>query len=222
MAKIGNLLQIRIFASAMIKAIVFDMGGVLFDLDVDRCIRTFRERAGFQEIDRFIDPWHQRGFISDMEEGLISGEEFLDECVKRSRPGTSREIARACFLSLITGIEPYKAALLRELAGRYDLYLLTNNNPIAIDYCEGLLAELGAPVPETFRGTFYSYRMHLQKPSRAIYERVIAEIGVRPEEILFIDDSQANLDPAAALGIRTAWYEPHGDLRATVTAALGG
>jgi len=202
----------------MIKAIVFDMGGVVVDLDIDLCIKNFKEKAGFETIKEYLDPWHQKGFISDIEEGLTSAEDFDRECLLRSRPGTSAATVRACFCSLLTGLNPRTVALIRSLRGRYPLYVLSNNNPITRAWFGELLAREG--LTGVFAKEFYSYELKLLKPSREIYDRAVAEIGVRPEEVLFIDDSRSNAEGAQAAGITTLWLRPGMDIRAEVERML--
>ena len=51
----------------MIKAIFFDMGGVLLPLHLDKCIEAYHNIAGFKDVDKYLDPCHQRGIFLDME-----------------------------------------------------------------------------------------------------------------------------------------------------------
>lgn len=192
----------------MIKAVVFDMGGVLVNLDTNLCVRNFKEKAGFDAIEMYLDRFHQKGFISDLEEGNITPEEFCGRCISLSRPGTTAETVKDCFRSLLVGLNQDAVKLVKELRGRYDLFILSNNNAITRTKFSRLMEENGISGKETFKKEFYSYEMHLLKPGREIYERVISEIGVNPDEILFIDDSGSNVDGAKVCGIRTLWLAP--------------
>lgn len=202
----------------MIKAIVFDMGGVVVNLDMDLCIANFKEKAGFETIEEFLDPWHQKGFISDLEEGLIEPEDYDRECLLRSRPGTSARTVRKCFCSLLTGLNPRAVELIKSLRGRYPLYVLSNNNPITRAWFSELMRREG--IADAFTKEFYSYEMKMLKPSREIYDRMIREIGAKPEEILFIDDSQVNVDGARAAGWNAAFYKQGTDLGACIERNL--
>lgn len=202
----------------MIKAIVFDMGGVVVNLDMDLCIANFKEKAGFETIEEFLDPWHQKGFISDLEEGLIEPEDYDRECLLRSRPGTSARTVRECFCSLLTGLNPRAVELIRSLRGRYPLYVLSNNNPITRAWFSELMRREG--IADAFTKEFYSYEMKMLKPSREIYDRMIREIGAKPEEILFIDDSRSNAEGSRAAGITTLWLEPGMDVVVEVERIL--
>ena len=204
----------------MIKAIVFDMGGVIVKLDMDTCISNFKELAGFEDIEDYLDRFHQKGFISDLEEGKTKPEDFDRECLKHSRPGTTAETVRYCFCSLLDGVEEDSVELIRSLCGRYDLYVLSNNNPISRAYFCEMLKERGLDPDEVFRHQFYSYEMRMLKPAREVYEHVIATIGTRPEEILFIDDAADNIEAAAAAGITTLWLRPGMNIAAEVEKKL--
>ena len=204
----------------MIKAIVFDMGGVIVRLNMDRCIGNFKELAGFGDIEEYLDRFHQKGFISDLEEGKTQPEDFYRECLRHSRPGTTMETARYCFCSLLDGLEEDSLELIRSLRGRFDLYVLSNNNPISRAYfCEMMKAH-GLDPAEVFRKEFYSYEMKMLKPSREVFEHVIREIGAGPEEILFIDDARDNVEAAEALGIKTLWLRPGMDIAAETEKVL--
>ena len=130
----------------MIKAIIFDIGGVLMDLDMERCLRTFREEAGFMRIGEILDPCHQKGIISDLEEGLITEDEFITEILKECPEGTSADTIRRSFCSLLHSVAPDKVAFINELKQNYDLYLLSNNNPITMVRSAERFAEAGAPL----------------------------------------------------------------------------
>ena len=204
----------------MIKAIVFDMGGVIVRLNMDRCIKNFKELAGFVDIEEYLDKFHQKGFISDLEEGKTQPEDFYRECLKHSRPGTTKETAHYCFCSLLDSLEENALELIRSLRGRLDLYVLSNNNPISRGYFREMMKKEGLDTEEVFTKEFYSYELKMLKPSREIYERVIEEVGRRPEEILFVDDARDNIEAAQAAGITTLWLRPGMDITAEVERML--
>ena len=206
----------------MIKAVVFDMGGVIVRLDMDTCIGNFKELAGFAEIEDYLDRFHQKGFISDLEEGLTTPDEFYRECLRHSRPGTTVETVRYCFCSLLDGLEDDALAAIRSLRRRYPIYVLSNNNPVSRAYFCEMMKERGLDPAEVFEKEFYSYEMHMLKPAREVYEHVVESISVKPEEILFIDDSSSNVEAAQAVGITTLWLRPGMDLAEEVERVLEG
>lgn len=183
------------------------MGGVLLDLNIDRCLQSFKERAGCAYIEKYLDRFHQKGFIGDMEAGKITEEEFYVRCLRHCAPGTTKEVVFNCFVDLLDGLNEEVMEVVRSLYGRYPLYILSNNNPLSIRVFKSLTDSEGNKVADYFTKFFFSFEMKLLKPCLEIYQKAVESIGLPPEEILFIDDSQVNVDAASALGIRTILYE---------------
>lgn len=191
----------------MIKAIVFDIGGVLIGLDLGRCIQAFQDILGYYRITELLDPYHQKGIYGEMEAGRITGEEFRTLVLADSRPGAQPSDVDRCMGALLTGMTEDTVATVKDLSTRYPLYLLSNNNPIAMPIITGMFRENGIG-PETFKGQFISSEMRLLKPSREIYEATIEGIGLPAGEILFIDDNEANVMAAREAGLQARLYVP--------------
>ena len=204
----------------MPKAIVFDLGGVLIDLDFDRCVRAFREVLGYERITELLDLSHQKGIYGDMEAGLITADEFRAEVLRESRPGCVPSDVDRAMAGLLTGMDPAKVPLLKRLAERFPLYGLTNNNEISVQRMHDIYEENGLDWQRVFRKEFISCRMKLMKPSREIFDAAAVDIGLPPEEILFIDDSQRNVDGALAAGWKAALYKQGTDLGACIERNL--
>lgn len=204
------------------KALIFDMGGVLVDLDIEGCKRAFKEEIGYFKIDEIIDPCHQKGIYGDLEEGKLSAGDFRNIVIAESRPGTSGEDVDRVMWQILAGIEPYKVKMLRKLSGSYDLYMLSNNNAICLPRSRQLFADAGAPLEEIFRKCYFSFEMKALKPSEAFYKAVMEDIGIAPEEMLFIDDSQRNVEGALKAGLPAVYYEPGTDLEKLLEEVLEG
>ena len=201
------------------KAIIFDMGGVLLDLDLEGCRRAFKEDLGFMEIDEILDPCHQKGIIGDMEGGLVSAEEFCAYIKASSKEGVTDDDVKGAFWKIVSGLEPYKGQMLQKLAEKYDVYLLSNNNPVIMPFAAELFASVGFPL-ENFKKRYFSYQMKMLKPSEAMYKAVIEDIGLPAEEMIFVDDSQANVDASIAAGLPAVYYKPGTDLDALIASVL--
>ncbi len=196
------------------------MGGVLVDLDIEDCKRAFKEDLGFYRIDEIIDPCHQKGIYGDLEEGVISPDEFRKAVLAESRPGACPEDVDKAMWHIFTGIEPYKVEMLKRLAQSYDLYMLSNNNAICLPRSRRIFAEAGIPLEDMFRKCYFSFEMRALKPSEAFYKAVMEDIGTEPENMLFIDDSQKNVDGAVAAGLPAVYYEPGTDLEMLLDKVL--
>ena len=196
----------------MIRAIVFDLGGVLIDLDYDSCVRSFREILGYERITELLDLYHQKGIYGDMEGGLVTADEFRAEILKESRPGCVPADVDRAMAGLLIGMDPRKVPLLEKLAEKYPVYGLSNNNEISVIRMHEIYEENGLDWQKVFRKEFLSCRMKLLKPSREIFDAAAAEIGFPPAEILFVDDSQTNVDGARAAGWQAVLYVQGTDL----------
>ena len=204
------------------KALIFDMGGVLVDLDIEDCKRAFKDYLGYDRIDEIIDPCHQKGIYGDLEEGKLTAEEFRQIVLSESRPGSPVEDVDRAMWHILTGIEPYKISLLKRLAENYDLYMLSNNNAICLPRSRQLFAEAGASLEELFRKCYFSFEMKALKPSEEFYKAVMEDIGGSAEDMLFIDDSQKNVDGSIRAGLPAVYYEPGTELEALLDKVLEG
>ncbi|MCI6902890.1 MAG: HAD-IA family hydrolase, partial [Bacteroidales bacterium] len=74
-----------------------------------------------------------------------------------------------------------------------------------------LFRKEGRQMSDYFDGVTVSYRAKHNKPAPEIFEYAISTMGIRPEETLFLDDSQRNLDAAAKFGFATALVPEGGE-----------
>ncbi len=197
--------------SKQIKNLLFDLGGVIMDIERERCVEALTA-LGMEGANEMLGLYVQSGPFLKLEEGEMSPHEFCDE-VRRRIPGgggdvTDEQVHEALNAFLI-GIPAHRLVELRMLRNDFGIYLLSNTNPIMYHskIAECFRAE-GREMSDYFDGRVTSFESHLAKPSRAIFEYAIENLGIKPEETLFIDDSQKNLDAAAEVGFETALVVP--------------
>lgn len=205
----------------MIKAVFFDMGGVLLPLDVNRCIKAYKEIAGFEDIDKYLDPCHQHGLYLDIEAGRMDLETFFHECLSHCAPGTTRETILRCQKEFFGTPQPDDVALVKELSQTYEVYMLSNNNALSMMLHVPNFEQAGLPLYKSFKKLFFSHELKMLKPFPEIYLTAIRESGHPADECLFIDDSQRNVDGALATGMHAVLYTPGKEsLRELVTRTL--
>lgn len=186
-----------------IKNILFDMGGVLINLDRMEAVRAF-EALGFADINNYLGDYGQQGAFLALEEGSISVEQFYDRIRTHIPAATDEQIADA-FMQFLRGLPVSKLEMLRKLKAKgYRLMLLSNTNPVMYPrICETYFRQEGLTINDYFDDIFLSYELGAIKPDAKIFRMVIERSGVMADETLFIDDSQANLDASVRFGFET-------------------
>ena len=192
----------------MIKNLLFDLGGVIMDIRRLNCVASF-ERLGMKDADSFLGEYSQKGPFLQLEEGLINEAQFRD-AVREYIDGevTDEQIDKA-FCDFLVGIPAYRLEQLRQLKKRYGIYMLSNTNPIMWHsrIAEEFRQE-GMEREDYFDGIVTSFEARSIKPDAKIFHTVVENLGIKPEETLFLDDSQKNLDAASALGFHTLLVAP--------------
>lgn len=192
----------------MIKNLLFDLGGVIMDIRRLNCVASF-ERLGMKDADSFLGEYSQKGPFLQLEEGLINEAQFRD-AVREYIDGevTDEQIDKA-FCDFLVGIPAYRLEQLRQLKKQYGIYMLSNTNPIMWHsrIAEEFRQE-GMEREDYFDGIVTSFEARSIKPDAKIFHTVVETLGIKPEETLFLDDSQKNLDAASALGFHTLLVTP--------------
>ena len=195
-----------------IKNIVFDLGGVLVDLDFKSAINGL-QKAGFANVKEQLQAFDREGIFQKFELGEMTAEEFRSAIRENSTVTLTDEEVDALWNLMLLEIPREKLELILDLRGKYMVYLLSNTNSIHWDYvCKNAFNYRGFRVNDYFEETFLSYEMHLAKPEKAIFEKMLHKANLLPEETLFIDDSEANCKAAEAIGIHAHHYHIGDDL----------
>ena len=196
-----------------IRNIVFDLGGVLVDLDFKAAINGL-QKAGFANVKEQLQAFDRDGIFQKFELGEMTAEEFRTAIRENSSVELTDEEVDALWNAMLLEVPREKLELILELRGKYMVYLLSNTNSIHWDYvCKNAFNYRGFRVEDYFEETFLSYEMHLAKPDKAIFEKVLHDANLLPEETLFIDDSEANCKAAEEVGIPAHHYHIGDDLK---------
>lgn len=198
----------------MIRNLLFDLGGVVVDICRQHCVDAF-DRLGLPDADSYFGEYAQTGIFMAIEDGSATVGGF-HEALRRAFPDPSSisdEDIDSAFQKFIIGIPERRLRALVELRKRYRIYLLSNTNPIM---WEGVLADEFAKLTpmrreDYFDGMVTSFEAKSAKPDAEIFRYTARTLGIRPEETLFFDDSQANVDAARALGFNAVLVRPGED-----------
>ena len=179
------------------KNIVFDLGGVLFARDRQKCSPEILEFFSFLRAPQMPRFWEE------YDRGTSTFDEVVD--VLSRLTGRSREVCVGVMHEAIDLQEPVAATerLVGDLkAAGYRLYVLSNMSREFIDYLRRF------PVYAQFDGEVVSCEELVVKPERRIYEILLDRYALQPSETLFIDDREANIKAARALGIHGFRFDP--------------
>lgn len=193
----------------MIKNLLFDLGGVIMNIRRQNCVEAFR-RLGMANPDAYLGEYSQSGPFQCIEDGSCSISEFHDE-IRRivGNPGLTGEAIDEAFGKFLLGIPEARLDELVRLRATYRVYLLSNTNPVMWGReIKWAFEQQGHDVDWYFDGIVKSYEARCMKPDPRIFEFACARLGIQAGETLFLDDSQKNLDAAAALGFRTLLVKP--------------
>ncbi len=192
-----------------IKNLLFDLGGVIMDIEKQRCVDAF-VRLRLPDTDAFFGEYGQTGPFGMLEEGLISIDEFHAQ-VRALIPGdvTDEQIDSA-FNKFLIGIPVERLRRLEELHSLgFKIYLLSNTNPVMWNSkIAGEFKKDGKTIDSYFDGISVSFEAKALKPSAEIFEYTIGTLGIVPDETVFFDDSEDNLRGAERFGFHTAHVKP--------------
>ncbi|GHU71615.1 D-ribitol-5-phosphate phosphatase [Bacteroidia bacterium] len=187
-----------------IKNIVFDLGGVIVTLDHSEAIRRFIA-AGVDDVEKYLDPYHQNGIFLDLEAGNCTKEEFYVALRKLTGKNIPGEAIDAGWLGFLKEVPVYKLKMLEDLRAQgYKLYLLSNTNPVVMEWAlTPAFSSESKPLDAYFDKLYLSYQMKCVKPDEEIFRKMIADSGMIPSETLFIDDGVNNVATGNRLGFKT-------------------
>lgn len=192
----------------MIKNLLFDLGGVIMNLDRNRCVEAFKA-IGLAEADDMLGIAAQKGPFGQLEEGMISPDQFRHEMRSRiGKPVSDAEIDYTLNRFLI-GIPVHRLQQLRALREHYGVYMLSNTNPIMWN---SFIAEQfrleGLEITDYFDGIITSFEAKCMKPSPRIFDYAAETLKINPTETLFLDDAEINCRAAESLGWHAALVAP--------------
>jgi FMN phosphatase YigB (HAD superfamily) len=188
----------------IIKNIVFDLGGVLLNIDYNKTAAEFKN-LGIENFDELFSQFTVNPLFEKLETGNISEEDFYSSIQRSSAlPLTVSEIKNA-WNAMLLDFRISSIKFLETIPEKYNLYLLSNTNSIHHKaFLQIFKKELGEPTPDAFfKKAYYSHLIKMRKPDPAIYRFVLNDADLIAGETLFIDDSINNIESAKEVGILT-------------------
>ena len=187
------------------KNLIFDLGGVILDLSVDRTLESFSRLSGKSK-EQVRDIYDSTPGFLHYEKGEIDDRAFRDFVRETYSIKADDATVDECWNAMLRGIPVIKLDLLLRLQNEFRVFLLSNTNSIHLDHINEVILPKGkAPrsLDGYFHKAYYSHRMRKRKPDAEIFEQVLEENNLVPEQTLFLDDFDVNIEGAKLLGIKT-------------------
>lgn len=192
----------------MYKALIFDLGNVVFNVDFGLIYKYWAEHSGipyekikkYFEADKNFDKF-ERGDITEEEYRKITNESLGMNLSKKDFD----EGLTALYLDETEDIN----SLLKELKKNYRIIALSNTNIIH----KRVWREKYKDTMDRFEKIFSSHEINTRKPETEPYLIALDYLKMKPEEVIFLDDKPENIEPAKTLGMKTITVKSPAQMR---------
>ena len=195
-----------------IKNIIFDLGGVVIDLDRSSAISGLTE-LGIKDAADLLGEYEQKGPFLKLETGEITSSELFDTLLPQCNPGTTATDIRDAFEKFLVGLPVVRLQTIRQLRDKgYKLFVLSNTNPIMYNHwIEEKFRQEDMTVNDYFDGIVVSFQERTCKPDPQIFRNLAERYRLDPHETVLLDDSEANCKSARTIGLNAVQVKKDGD-----------
>lgn len=186
-----------------IKNVIFDLGGVLLNIDYHLTIQAFVD-IGMSNFQELFTQAQQSELFDKIEVGEISSDEFLAE-IKALMPSYVSEVAiRTAWNAMLLDLPSERLDFLLAVKEKYNTALLSNTNSIHLEsfYKELKKVHNLKSLDDYFHKVYFSCDLGMRKPNPEIFLRVCELEGFNPSETLFIDDTMQHVEGAKQAGLQ--------------------
>ena len=187
-----------------ISTIIFDLGGVLLNLDTKLSVKAFAALSGLTNKEIYAK-FLEEDWSFAFEKGDIDAPTFRNEVRKSLKTNITDKQVDAAWNAMLLDIPLARLDLIGALRDRYQTFVLSNTNAIHIETFNKKVKEItkGGNIGDYFDKIYYSHELGMRKPDAEIFSHVIETNKLNPQETLFIDDMENNIIGAQSVGLRT-------------------
>ena len=187
-----------------IKNIIFDLGGVLLNIDYNKTILAFNE-LGIGNFEEMYSQYKISPLFEQLETGALSEEDFYEAIRRALSTSVTDTYIRNAWNAMLLDFRINSLQLLAKLKAQYNIFLFSNTNAIHHRaFHQKLFQQTGEnKLDDYFHKAYYSNEIGLRKPHRESFEYVLSDAGLQAAETLFIDDSINNFETAKNMGLHT-------------------
>jgi glucose-1-phosphatase len=196
-----------------VKNIIFDLGGVIMNIDYKGAMAALK-KTGLFDLDDINHQTKRIHLFEQYEIGSISSDAFRKGLQDICGLKVSDSDFDHAWNSMLVDIPGNRLELLKTLRKKFRLFLLSNTNEIHLDYLSDyMLKNYGFNgIDPLFEKAYYSCRMQMRKPEHEIYNSVLHDSNLNAIETLFIDDFQPNIEAAIQVGIQAYHLSDNEDI----------
>jgi putative hydrolase of the HAD superfamily len=186
-----------------IKNIIFDLGGVLLNIDFALTQKAFAE-LGMENAEEKFGKHMQLGFFDQLDRGEIGDNEFFEKVLAEMPLGTKKEDIRRAWNAMILDFPQKNFDLLKRLSKNYRLFLMSNTNSVHFPEYQSLLQRIFDinSLDDLFEKAYYSFQIGKRKPENEFFELILTENNLKAIETIFIDDTLFNAKASSKNGIK--------------------
>ncbi|WP_044117852.1 HAD family hydrolase [Alkaliflexus imshenetskii] len=184
-----------------VKNILFDLGGVVIDIDVQRTVDALAKLFGMEGNVTPRDVLGQEVFLR-YETGLISSSQFVASIRRLSGNGVNESDVIDAWNSMLVEIPERRVKTIERLKLQHKLYVLSNTNSLHVERFERMAPGYDH-LSQLFDRMYFSHLIGSRKPDTTAFLSVVVHSGIVAEETLFVDDLADNIETARRLGFQT-------------------
>ena len=190
------------------EAIIFDLGGVIINLDYQKTEQEFRRLFG-NDFSELYSKKSQTEIFNKLETGHISEKQFVEAMQKSSSQTVSHQDIITAWNAMLLDIPKERIELLEKIGKQKRIFLLSNTNEIHKTAFDKIVLEAHQMngLEPLFEKAYFSHLVGMRKPNREIFDFVIKENNLNPQKTLFIDDSPQHIEGASLTGLNAYHLE---------------
>ena len=191
-----------------VKNIIFDLGGVLINLNYQLTRAAF-ENLGIANFNDLYTQHHANPLFEQLEVGAIEPEAFYEALREATGLTLSNDQLETAWNAMLLDFPIERLLWLDQIKNKYNIYLFSNTNAIHYKAFTSIYAQtapligLNTDFNHFFKTAYYSHTLGQRKPELAAFEAVLAKSGLDAAQTLFIDDTISNIEGAQKAGLRT-------------------
>jgi putative hydrolase of the HAD superfamily len=184
--------------------IIFDFGGVIFDINPDLTYKAFNKFIPSKTLDSI----YKNTLLTEFEKGKISFDKLHSDINTIAETNISKADFKNAWNAMLLNYKTERIKYLQKLKNTHKLIMLSNTNKLHYDFfSKKLTGEFDIKLSDLFHKVYLSHEIGMVKPNTDIYEYVLSEQNIKAKETLFIEDTKENAIAADSIGINTLVIE---------------